>query len=549
MSVVQNTDGHVHEQNRDRPRFARGLFGRVAGGLLIVLCAAALCGILAFRYQQNRTVDLSSTAAGHIDALVALLERNRVPADRIHEVNRQTLRDERTVWDCWNIVLDVPPMVSVSGLRKLVAQHMAQRGLGVSRASGEDNQKLLAFLAGRLIATVQFESQTDSQPPAAPTLISRTTQQPRHHNVAPTMPLSAPPRADLLAHSRIAAETVTTVLMEEGFPLIKVYQPVDQQTDRDERQLLRMGVRIASSNDAGRIAQAIGNAFASDHIDIDRRPSPNGAGQEILVTFKGRPVVALTLQEVQKSSLGSAHLGRVDNALVQSREVIHGADHASVSGKPLAIIVDDGGYGGSTTEAILALPPVLTLSILPNTPYAAETAQRAQQLGFEVMLHMPMESGNPHVHFPGEVTVDMTSEEIESLTLDAIEQVPGCIAANNHTGSLFTANLEAMTVFMGILRQRGLFFVDSRTATDSTASILGMVWDMPVLERSVFLDNQDDPRDIQSQFLVLITKARNGKKPIGICHFRPATARVLAEILPALPNYGVRAVHVSELIH
>jgi polysaccharide deacetylase 2 family uncharacterized protein YibQ len=549
MSVVENTDGHVHAQNRDRPRFARQLFGRVAGGLLIVLCAAALCGVLALRCRQTRTVDLSSTAAGHLDALVALLERNRVPADHIHEVNRQTLRDQEAAWDCWNIALDIPPMVSASGLRKLVAQHMAQRGLGVSRATGEDNQKLLAFLAGRLIATVQFKSQTDSQPTAAPILSTSTAQEARDRSRVWTIPLSAPPRADLLAHSRIASETVTTVLMEEGFPLVKVYQPVDQQTDRDEGQLFRMGVRIASSNDRGRIAQAIGNAFADDPIEIDRRPSPNGDDQEILVILEGRPLVALTLYQVEARSLGLPHYNGPDYALIQHPEAISNADADVVSGEPLAIIVDDGGYGGPTTEAILALPPVLTLSILPNTPYAAETAQRARQLGFEVMLHMPMESGNPHVHFPGEVTVDMTSEEIESLTLDAIEQVPGCVAANNHTGSRFTANLEAMTVFMGVLRRKGLFFVDSRTASDSTAGILGMVWDMPVLERSVFLDNKDDPRDIHAQFRSLIEKARNGKQPIGICHFRPATAQVLAEILPALPDYGVRAVHISELVH
>lgn len=216
--------------------------------------------------------------------------------------------------------------------------------------------------------------------------------------------------------------------------------------------------------------------------------------------------------------------------------------------KRVAIILDDGGYGGPATEAVLGLNPGLTLAILPYTPYARETAERATALGFEVMLHMPMESDNTRVRFPGWITTTMLPMEIIELTEAALDYVPGAAGVNNHTGSRFTGDQECMHLFLELLKGRSLYFVDSYTSTESKASALGAALGVPVGRRDVFLDNRQEPEYFLAQFDMLIDICMKQGQAIGICHFRPTTARVLAEVLPRLKEKGISLVHASELV-
>ena len=49
----------------------------------------------------------------------------------------------------------------------------------------------------------------------------------------------------------------------------------------------------------------------------------------------------------------------------------------------VAIIVDDGGYGGESAETILGLDPALTFAVLPNTPHGTALAEEAARRGLE----------------------------------------------------------------------------------------------------------------------------------------------------------------------
>ncbi|HEY4977590.1 MAG TPA: divergent polysaccharide deacetylase family protein, partial [Candidatus Acidoferrum sp.] len=58
----------------------------------------------------------------------------------------------------------------------------------------------------------------------------------------------------------------------------------------------------------------------------------------------------------------------------------------------MAIIIDDVAGDELAVDSIFALPNKLTLSVLPNHPHSSEIALEAHRLGYEVMLHLPMES-------------------------------------------------------------------------------------------------------------------------------------------------------------
>jgi len=219
------------------------------------------------------------------------------------------------------------------------------------------------------------------------------------------------------------------------------------------------------------------------------------------------------------------------------------------TGRPrLALILDDGGYGGAHTETILRMSPKLTLAILPNTPFGRETAERAHALGFEIMLHMPMETGNGNTTFPGEIQTAMTAEKIRELTLDAIAQVPGLKGANNHTGSKFTANPEKMAEFLAVIEEQNLYFIDSVTRGDTQAWRVAYEMGIPTTRRDLFIDHDMSEAMITQRFEELIAMAKTKGSAIGIAHFRPLTVRVLEPLMYRIEEEGVELVHASELL-
>ena len=69
---------------------------------------------------------------------------------------------------------------------------------------------------------------------------------------------------------------------------------------------------------------------------------------------------------------------------------------------------------------------------------------------------------------PGTLLSSMSPDELISQLEDDLNALPGITGVNNHMGSKLTAESTQMYQIFSILKQRGLFFIDSRT----TRSIL-----------------------------------------------------------------------------
>jgi hypothetical protein len=264
------------------------------------------------------------------------------------------------------------------------------------------------------------------------------------------------------------------------------------------------------------------------------------------VSLPSQEDLPLESDEAGPEDMGPPQLARIDPAAL--REALNRTHRTGEDLAQVAIVVDDGGYGGQATETILALDPALTLSILPHTPKAAETAARAAEAGFEILLHLPMESHSASVSFPGMLKTGMETGKLRALWAAAFASVPGAAGVNNHTGSKFTSSASAMQSLMPFLKEEGMFFVDSLTTARSACQAAAASAGVPFGVRDVFLDNRADPEYIRGQLAALVHLARTRGHAIGICHFRPVTAHVLAEELPGLAAAGVELTHVSELV-
>ena len=216
----------------------------------------------------------------------------------------------------------------------------------------------------------------------------------------------------------------------------------------------------------------------------------------------------------------------------------------------IALILDDGGYGGETTARVLALDNRITLSILPDTPCATSTAKNAIEKGFEIMVHMPMQaSALSQIHlFPGELRLDMTKKDIQKRTHECLKQFPDAVGVNNHTGGAFTVDEERTGWFLDVVKQYNIFFVDSRTNWNSCAYHIAKEKNIPCDRRNIFLDNTTDLEEIRAYLKELAKRSRTQGTLIGIGHFRPNTITVLEEELPKLKNINIELVRVSEVV-
>jgi polysaccharide deacetylase 2 family uncharacterized protein YibQ len=240
----------------------------------------------------------------------------------------------------------------------------------------------------------------------------------------------------------------------------------------------------------------------------------------------------------------------------------HAAAHASTSapaparpsvsaGNPrLAIIIDDLGYDRSAADAVLALGFPLTVSVLPHLPLSGELAEEAQRRGDQVMLHLPMESEADGAKPEDiELRVGMSAAQVDTTLAGMLETVPYAAGVNNHQGSRATADPALMQALMPALRQRGLFFVDSRTDAKTVAYDMAERAGVPAASRKVFLDDVASRDAILKQLALAARDAQRDGFTIAIGHPRPATIAALAEGVPPLEARGVRLVFVSELVH
>jgi len=236
------------------------------------------------------------------------------------------------------------------------------------------------------------------------------------------------------------------------------------------------------------------------------------------------------------------------------RAVILPPETAGSSGKPrrhrVAIIFDDAGYGIKAAQEVEAIGRPVTISVLPRLPFSTQIAEEAPQHGMQVILHLPVQPDNRSIALgPGGITVDMADDEIRQTVNDDLATVPSAVGANNHMGSLGTADPRVMRAVMDVMKTRHLFFVDSMTSSRSVAAKVAREMGVPTAVRAVFLDNEDNEEYVRGQFRALIAIAQSRGDAIAIGHVGKVTARVLVSMLPEFDEAGIQLVRVSDLVH
>lgn len=194
----------------------------------------------------------------------------------------------------------------------------------------------------------------------------------------------------------------------------------------------------------------------------------------------------------------------------------------------VAIVIDDLGESWEQVAPFLLVPAPLSLAVLPVRAEARPVALRLAAAGRDVLVHVPMEPLDAsQMDAPEYLLAAMPTRARLALLERLLDRVPGARGANNHMGSRLVADAAAMEEVMVVLRRRGLYFLDSRTAPGSVAPDVARAAGVPVLERDVFLDNDPTLEAVGARLAELAALARERGCAVGIGHPKAVTAAAL----------------------
>jgi len=150
------------------------------------------------------------------------------------------------------------------------------------------------------------------------------------------------------------------------------------------------------------------------------------------------------------------------------------------------------------------------------------------------IVHMPMQALSDqkggYWDRKNWIVEGMTASEVREQVDRVFRELPGALGMNNHRGSRITENREILEPLVEALRDRGLFFLDSRTSSRSVAAEVALEKGLPKLENHVFLDHREEEAFFRSQMKRLFHLAEKQGWAVGICHARPSTYGVLEKM-------------------
>lgn len=215
----------------------------------------------------------------------------------------------------------------------------------------------------------------------------------------------------------------------------------------------------------------------------------------------------------------------------------------------IALIIDDIGQNRKRAREFMEIDIALTFSILPHLPYSRELAEEMNRIGYEVMLHQPMEpfskSQDPG---PGALYVGDEPERITAVMESNIRNIPHAVGVNNHMGSKFTESGDDVGEALKIVKQRNLFFVDSLTSNHSKARAISRSFGIPTLGRRIFLDNVREESAVLAELARLKQCALRSGQAVGIGHPVSPTARAINRFARDRRNADIELVSVSMLL-
>ena len=200
--------------------------------------------------------------------------------------------------------------------------------------------------------------------------------------------------------------------------------------------------------------------------------------------------------------------------------------NSSVKGRAKLVLIIDDVATFEHASMVKSIGLKITPSIFPATKTHPDTPNIARTFEF-YMIHLPMQA--KHFDSP-EIGTLTINESFESM-LEKIKKIrkdfPRAKYTNNHTGSRFTSDYDAMDKAYRALIEQGFIFVDSKTIAQTAVARAAKKYNQPYISRDIFLDDDPSAAAVRRELVAAVNLAKKRGYAIAIGHPKKNTIAVI----------------------
>jgi polysaccharide deacetylase 2 family uncharacterized protein YibQ len=225
------------------------------------------------------------------------------------------------------------------------------------------------------------------------------------------------------------------------------------------------------------------------------------------------------------------------------------ADRARAAKMPsIAIVIGGLGVGAAkTSDAIMKLPPAVTLAFTPYGSDPGKLVERARAQRHEVLLQIPMEPFDYPDNDPGPQTLLTTlgAEQNLDRLFWHLSRFQGYAGIANFMGARFVVTDAAMQPIVREAAKRGLGYLDDGSAPRSVASALAEGQAMPFARADFSIDAVPTSVEIDRALAKLESLARERGTAVGIASALPISIERIAAWTRSLESRGILLVPLT----
>jgi polysaccharide deacetylase 2 family uncharacterized protein YibQ len=225
------------------------------------------------------------------------------------------------------------------------------------------------------------------------------------------------------------------------------------------------------------------------------------------------------------------------------------ADRAKAAKMPvIAIVIGGLGVGAAkTTDAIMKLPPAVTLAFTPYGSDPGKLAERARAQRHEIFLQIPMEPYDFPDNDPGPQTLltSLSTDQNMDRLYWHLSRMQGYAGITNFMGTRFVATDAAMQPIIREAARRGLGFFDDGSSPRSVAPQAAASAAMPFGKGDIAIDAVPTPTEIDRALNKLEAAARERGTAIGTASALPVSIERIGAWARTLGDRGILLVPLT----
>ena len=225
------------------------------------------------------------------------------------------------------------------------------------------------------------------------------------------------------------------------------------------------------------------------------------------------------------------------------------ADRAKAAKMPVVAIVIGGlGVGAAkTADAIMRLPPAVTLAFTPYGSDPTKLAERARAQRHEILLQIPMEPFDYPDNDPGPQTLLTTLDTEQNLDrlYWHLSRFQGYAGIANFMGGRFVVTDTVMQPIVREAAKRGLGYFDDGSAPHSVAPALAAAQAMPFAKADLSIDAVPTAVEIDRALARLETTAKERGLAVGVASALPISIERIGVWTKTLESHGIMLVPLT----